>query len=204
MNYYYQRPKFRFYPEEKRDIPLALGVLTVAFWILMSGGVRFSHLSLISFLTALLSVLIAFFLHEMAHKYVAMRYGYPAAFRAWKMGLLIALFSSFVGFLFAAPGAVYIYGYPSIKENGKISAAGPITNIIAGYSLLIGALLTPYYPTVVVMLQISYLNFFLAFFNLLPIGPMDGVKIMRWNLPVYIALFALAILGVGLFYLPHL
>ncbi len=199
MKYAYN---FRFYPEEKKDIALALLVLTFSFYILISRNLLFQGIiSLLDLLTAFLAVLIAFFLHEMAHKYVAFKYGYPAAFRAWKMGLLIAFLSSFIGFLFAAPGAVYVYGYPSKDENGKISAAGPITNIIAGFTLLGLAFIMPFHYLSAMLAYIASLNFFLAFFNLLPIGPMDGVKIFTWNLPIYILLLALSIIGFASFYI---
>ena len=45
--------------------------------------------------------------------------------------LVLAILMSFFGFIFAAPGAVVIkasYIHPS--KNGKISLAGPLTNII--------------------------------------------------------------------------
>ena len=50
----------------------------------------------------------------------------------WVGGLLFALVTAFaVGFVFVAPGAVYIHGnYIKNSENGKISLAGPATNII--------------------------------------------------------------------------
>ena len=193
---------FRFYPEEKRDIALALLILTFAFYILISRYLLFHGIiNLLDLLTAFLAVLIAFFLHEMAHKYVAFKYGYPAAFRAWKMGLLIAFLSSFMGFLFAAPGAVYVYGFPSKDENGKISAAGPITNIIAGFSLLGAAFIMPFHYLFAMFAYIASLNFFLAFFNLLPIGPMDGVKILNWNIYIYIVLLVLSIAGFASFYI---
>jgi len=199
MRYAY---KFRFYPEEKKDIILAILVLTFSFYILISRFLLFHGIiNLLDLLTAFLAVLIAFFLHEMAHKYVAFKYGYPAAFKAWKMGLLIAFLSSFIGFLFAAPGAVYVYGFPSRDENGKISAAGPITNIIAGFSLLGLSFIMPYHYLFAMLAYIASLNFFLAFFNLLPIGPMDGVKILAWNLPLYIILLALSIIGFSSFYI---
>ena len=194
MSYSYNlRPRFRFYGEEIRDIAIAVSVLTLAFAFLIS---RFPYgpLSVYDFGIAFISVITAFFLHEMAHKYLAFRYGYPAAFRAWNMGLLLALISGFFGFLFAAPGAVYVFGYPTKEENGKISAAGPATNILAGFIFLIlGFLLT--HPWDFVCAYIAGLNFFLAFFNLLPIGPMDGLKIYRWNLGVYITLFITSLIG---------
>ncbi len=205
MTYPYIRPRFRFYRDEIKDIFLAIAVLTLAFAILISPFPR-GPLSLFDFIVAFIAVLTAFFLHEMAHKYMAFKYGYPAAFRAWKTGLVIALLSSFIGFLFAAPGAVYIYGYPSREENGKISAAGPTTNIIGGYAFLLIALFLNSYLGYVsilsfILIYIASLNFFLAFFNILPIGPMDGLKILNWNVLFFILLFILSIGGLGATYI---
>ncbi len=194
--------RFQFYSQEKKDITLAIITLTLSFYILISRHfLLYGIISIPDLLTAFLSVIVGFFLHEMAHKYTAFRYGYPAAFRAWKWGLLIAFLSSFLGFLFAAPGAVYVYGYPSKEHNGKISAAGPIINIGAGFSFLGLALLFPSSQFFYMLASIASLNFFLAFFNLLPIGPMDGVKIIVWNLPLYVVLFLLSISGLTLFYI---
>jgi Zn-dependent protease len=66
------------------------------------------------------------------HKFVSERYGFQAAFRMWPQGLMLALvLSAFTGFVFAAPGATYIEGYGiKTKENGIISLAGPLTNIV--------------------------------------------------------------------------
>ncbi len=205
MSYGYIRPKFRFYRDEVRDIVLAIAVLTVAFAILIS-PFPYGSLTLFHFAVAFIAVLTAFFLHEMAHKYMAFKYGYPAAFRAWRTGLIIAVISSFMGFLFAAPGAVYIYGYPSKEENGKISAAGPLTNIIGGFIFLFFAVILNIslgYTSILsyILIYISSLNFFLAFFNVLPIGPMDGMKILNWNVGVFFILLFLSIAGLASTYL---
>ena len=184
--YTYPRPRFRFYPEEIRDIIVAVGTLTFCFWNII-GGLRYPLL----IIPAFIAVITGFFLHEMAHKYMAFRFGYPAAFRAWHTGLFFALITSFFGFLFAAPGAVYIYGYPTKRDNGIISAAGPITNLSAGAVML----LVWSFSGFAIFYYLAYLNFFLAFFNLIPFGPMDGLKIIRWNVYVFIALFLAAIGG---------
>ena len=48
----------------------------------------------------------------------------------WVQGLILAIVTAAFGFVFAAPGAVYIQGeYISKEENGKISIAGPLINI---------------------------------------------------------------------------
>ena len=35
--------------------------------------------------------------HEIGHKYVAMKYGYQSEFKAWPLGLVIALATAFIG-----------------------------------------------------------------------------------------------------------
>ena len=80
----------------------------------------------------LVSVGLGFILHELAHKFVAIRYGFYAEFRMWFEGFIFALITAFIlGLVFVAPGAVYIHGeYISREQNGKISIAGPLVNIV--------------------------------------------------------------------------
>ena len=193
---YYARPRFRFYPREIADIAIALVFLILALSMLMGGYTNFWSLIPLSSL----AVLTGFFLHEMAHKYMAFRYGFPAAFKAWYLGLFIALASALMHFLFAAPGAVVVYGMPSKRENGIISAAGPSMNIALGFALISSLFFVPY-SIGVMMWYVAYFNFFLAFFNLLPIPTMDGSKILRWNPAIYIALMILSIAGIAVVYI---
>ncbi|NPA75877.1 MAG: site-2 protease family protein [Euryarchaeota archaeon] len=192
---YYARPKFRFYPKEIIDIIIAVGALIFAMSLIMGGSHFVSYLPV-----ATLAVLTGFFIHEMAHKYMAFYYGFIAAFQAWYTGLFIAIVSAFVGFLFAAPGAVVVYGMPPKRENGIISAAGPTMNLILGFSLFAASFFVPL-SVAGVLFYVAYFNFFLAFFNLLPIGPMDGTKIIRWNIGVYFGLLIPSIFGVAFPYI---
>ncbi len=197
MKYYYARPKFKFYSREILDITAALLVLIIALSMIIGTGSISNVLQFVPI--SALAVLTGFFLHELSHKYMAFKYGYPAAFQAWYVGLGIALFSAFVGFLFAAPGAVMVYGYPSKRENGIISAAGPSMNLVLGFSLLATGLFLPHYAFA--LWYVAYFNFFLALFNLLPIPPMDGTKIIPWNIGVYALLLVGSIIGVAIFYI---
>ena len=142
-----------------------------------------------------------FILHEIGHKFVSMKYGYWAEFKLWPQGLIFALITSFFGFVFAAPGAVYTYAnYMTDEINGKISIAGPIVNIVLALVFLLIAVAV--YPSaftsgnsllVFYIAAIGYsVNSFLAVFNLLPIGNLDGSKVLTWNFGIWIVTIAIA------------
>jgi len=40
---------------------------------------------------------------------------------------------------------------------------------------------------------IAYINAFLAFFNLIPFGPLDGRKIMAWRIDIWIVLLLISL-----------
>ena len=183
---------------EKRDKVIAWLALGFAFALSLGGGGALLIESgvtptSVAYLVALalLTVGPGFVFHELSHKFVAQRYGFWAEFRMWPMGLALALITSLIGFIFAAPGATYISGMNiSREENGRISVAGPLVNI------MIGALFLPfllYSPTGGFLFYVgligSYINFFLSLFNLLPFGPLDGAKVFRWNAPLWVAAF---------------
>ncbi len=204
MSYTYLRPRFRFYPGELKDIAIAVLVLTLSFFMVISPlpyAIPSAASSVYYLLISFVAVITAFFTHEMAHKYVAIRFGFPAAFRKWNLGLILAFIVSLFNFLFAAPGAVYIYGYPSRRENGIISSAGPVTNMVIGFLLFGISYLTGNYIIFISLRYIAQLNFFLSFFNLLPISPMDGTKVLIWRGDIYILLMALSIGGLIITYI---
>jgi Zn-dependent protease len=132
--------------------------------------------------------------HELAHKFAAIHYNMHARFFLWPMGLGFAIVLSLItsgGFVFAAPGAVYIWGQNiTKKQNGIISFVGPASNyIIALISLIIGIIIK--YTIGINYLMylffgIATINLFLGGFNLLPIPPLDGFKIFIWNKYIWI------------------
>ena len=87
-----------------------------------------------------------FLLHEIGHKFVSMKYGYWAEFKLWPLGLVIALVTAFLGFVFAAPGAVNTYAdHMNDEINGRIAIAGPMTNMgLALVFIIIAALIYPF------------------------------------------------------------
>ena len=196
---------FRFTKKEIRDLIISFIVIALGFTILYSNG-DYSHISIV-FPVVMIGVGVGFIFHELGHKFVAMHYGYYAEYELWPTGLLIALVSSFFGFIFAAPGAVVIYSQGmEEKTNGIISIAGPIVNIILGliFFLILGSLGDFVYTeagAIVYLICVlgTRINFFLAAFNLLPIPPLDGSIVMSWSIPIWLITFAIAALLVLFF-----
>jgi len=179
---------FVFSERELKDLFYAWLAITVAFTILNTGATMSPTVFFI-FLLSALTVGVGFLFHELAHRYVAQRHGCYAEFQASTPMLWLAILMSTMGFIFAAPGAVVISGYVDRRINGLISLAGPLVNlIIAVCFLLLSPLLGPI---------ASYgfsINSWLAFFNLLPFGGLDGSKILRWRRSVYFAVTLTAFL----------
>jgi len=202
VNTGYGKP--RFSRTEIRDILVAVTVLTVAFATLYrdSNSIlaffeygcglegRMKYAGLIGM--CLVVVVLSFLLHEFGHKFMAQRYGLWSEFRMWPLGLALTMVSSFLGFMFASPGAVMIAGNVDSARNGKISIAGPAVNIVIGAIAIAGCLLCNHSGWVVLFMMLANLNSFLALFNLLPIPPLDGSKIISWNLAVWIVAIAIA------------
>ena len=189
---------------EIRHLIISMLVLTIAFAFALTGNNLITGLSrgfnleilpygiLISFL----GIVTAFFFHELSHKFMAQKHNLWAEYRMFPQGLSLAFFLGILTpFVFAAPGAVMFMGGSRYHETGKIAMAGPLANLIVSLVTL------PIYLFVVFEYQIigqifgfiCLINAFLATFNLLPFGPLDGVKIIRWNATVWIILLITAI-----------
>lgn len=205
-------------PFERRDLLFAWFCLAVAFTLGISGGLALItdvgkisvNMLVMTFVVAVVTVGLSFVLHELAHKFVAIRYGYWAEFRKNTQMLLIAVVVAVItGIVFAAPGATLINTAGremTKKENGIISLAGPLTNLILAVPflacliagvLLGGASISVFtFPGFLFYLgMIGFqVNAMLAFFNMLPVSPLDGRKILRWNAVVFVALIAVSLL----------
>lgn len=178
---------------ELRDLTIAW--LAIAF----SYSARYLHDAssfLQYFLMSLLTIGLGFLLHELAHRFTARRFGLWAQFKLWWSGVILALATAVLTggrFFFAAPGAVYILPSPkrpwspSRRESGLISLSGAVANVAVGVGFLA---LTPLGGLLAGMGSVGYqINLFLAVFNLLPLPPLDGHKVISWNVFVWAAAF---------------
>ncbi len=193
----------KFSQIEKKDLFFAGLLISLAFAILLAGGyeVLFSLNSglIVAFIIAFFTAGVGFLLHEIMHKYVAQSYGLRAEFRANYNMLWLALGASLFGFIFAAPGAVYISGWNIDKrKNGKISLAGPVTNIILAVIFLILLLIFGKGGMLGELFSFGLtINALLGAFNMIPVMPFDGAKIIAWDKTVYYITLAVA---VGLYF----
>jgi Zn-dependent protease len=197
--------------------------LGVAYGIAMAGGVdafnNFATLRTV-ILQSVIIVLFAFVLHELGHRAIARRYGLRAMYRTWYPGLLLSLVVSLTGWIFAAPGGVFINPGPGTtvtRDNlGKSALAGPVVNILL--ALIFGACAIAFVPVVPPMAaagrfsstQLPVLDFvygvlvagveinaWLALFNLIPFGQFDGLKVFQWNRKVWGLALATSLLLYG-------
>jgi len=187
---------------ELRDLLVAWLALGVAFTFFFVGGTPgFDRLLaagvVLPLLVSLSTAGVAFLLHEVAHKVVAVRYDQVAEFRADNGMLFLAVMSSLLGFIFAAPGAVHHRGRLTDREHGHIALAGPVVNLLLMLVFLPAFLLGPVVGSDILKLIGSRgiaINVFLAAFNLIPYGPLDGKTVMEWSKPVWAATFSLSVL----------
>ncbi len=189
-----------FTKEETRDIIIAVVALTILFSISFTRPMGWSLDSFMLFIPiSFVAVGIGFILHELGHKVVAQRFGFFSEFRRWDYGLILGFITVMCGFMLFAPGAVYFGAYGRMvtdEENGKISIAGPVVNIILAILFLALTLtLRPFitfdngwymYILLLTLVLAFNVNSFLALFNMIPIPPLDGSKVIRWNLPIYL------------------
>lgn len=183
-----------------RDLIISFIVLSICFAISIAGiyDVKgfFSVLPIVMFGAG-----IGMLLHELADKFVAMKYGCHAEFKLWPLGLLIAVVTSFFGVVFASPGQTRIDAdNVSDEVNGKISIAGPMANVVLALIFIaIAALIYPFkfhsgiFELVYLICTVGFsVNSFLSTFNLLPIYSLDGTKVLKWSVKIWIIIFAIS------------
>lgn len=139
-------------------------------------------------------------LHEISHALVSYWLGDDTAKRMGRLSLnplkhidmfgtvilpLLMYFTAGVIFGYAKPVPLNPYNYKNIKRDTGLSAlAGPTTNILIAivFALLFhlnsGAQFIP-----VVCFYVVFFNLLLAFFNLIPVPPLDGSKVLGMFLP---------------------
>ena len=148
---------------------------------------------IIGFLSSM--YLVAFLVHEFAHRQTAIHFGLNTKFRFFTMGVIMTAICIFLPIKFALPGAVVVLGLENIsRETGLIKLAGPLSNLILGGILFILGVLPFWSPMWNnLLLTSANFNFMLGAFNMLPFGILDGDNIKKWNKKIWILFFIIMV-----------
>jgi Zn-dependent protease len=154
-----------------------------------------ANLSPIVLVSRLLTLIIALTVHEFSHAWTADRLGDDTPRRAGRLtlnplahlDLIGSLMLLLAGFGWARPVPVNTYALQRRTPAGMmiVAAAGPLSNLgLAVLASLPMRLLAPELELVQAFLfDFIFLNLILFFFNLIPVFPLDGEKVLTYFLP---------------------
>lgn len=146
------------------------------------------------FLIIFPGILMTIAIHEFAHCWTADKLGDPTPRVKGRLTLdprahldplgVIAILLTRFGWGKPAPFDPYNLKEP-VRDTALIAAAGGISNFIVATILAMILRFVPM-PVGIVsisLVQLAAINIYLAIFNLIPVGPLDGVKVLKALLP---------------------
>ena len=151
--------------------------------------------SLSTMISGAILVLVTITVHELAHGYVAYMIGDPTAKNAGRLSLnplvhldpLGAILLFVAGFGWAKPVPINPFFFKGNRSRGimLVSAAGPLANLLLALILALSIPLVSSFSVTVLQIVANgiYLNIYMALFNLIPIPPLDGSKILAGLIP---------------------
>lgn len=164
--------------------------------LILGGG--FSQQTIIVLMSSVFVVFCTMPIHEFAHAFVATKLGDPTPRLQGRLtlnpfahiDLIGALMILIVGFGYAKPVPVNIRNFKNRKVGmGLTAAAGPAANLIMAFVFLTLYAISYYNGTEFAQIvglffyYAAYINTSLAVFNLIPIPPLDGSRILAIIIP---------------------
>lgn len=145
---------------------------------------------------AVFASLIAFSLPLLVQKMVARKLGCLAFYKLWLPGIIVSMLLMLVGIkpvvlVGAVALSAYKFGrwgfesrYRTMTEIGWVGVSGLLVNIAVASIIM---LFTPF-------TYLAFVNGVFAFFNMMPVRPLDGSKVMFWDPVLWILLMVIIIL----------
>jgi Zn-dependent protease len=182
-----------------------ISTLTILPYIIAAGWWWYPVILVAVFLTS-------FMVHEMAHKFVAQHYGMWSEFRMLAYGYYLSLLAILFSFPVFGTGAVFTTGSSNPDHDAKSTLAGPLSNAVMASLFMIMALFAflveggLQYPFNYLIQYGAILNSILGLFNMLPIPPFDGARVLLWKKGVWAGLLVvlLALLILSYEFIPML
>ncbi|MGM5481975.1 MAG: hypothetical protein ACQESF_00790 [Nanobdellota archaeon] len=196
--YFRVKEFFRFSKREKRDILLAVLVVTFAF-ALNDGREKFNAVLWFgNLLQSLFFVTLALLAHVSVQKIFALQQGFTSEFRAWSTGLLVTIAVSLISlgkFYILLPGGMVLYHMTILRigkfrygENvvarGMIAVSGAIANLVLATIGLMFSHQLNILPGF--FLDFAMVNLWIMFFTILPIPYMDGIHLFFMSRLTYV------------------
>ncbi|MGD7042921.1 site-2 protease family protein [Jeotgalibacillus proteolyticus] len=148
-----------------------------------------------------ITLLVAFTLHEFAHAYVAWKFGDPTAKNQGRLTFnplkhldpIGTILIFIIGFGWAKPVPVNRFYFKQPRFAGVlVSIAGPLTNLLIAFAaqgvyiaLVVSGVQVPAFFSGLLMTMVG-LNIVLFVFNLIPLPPLDGYRIIEDLVPARI------------------
>ncbi len=203
-------------------IKLTLYLSIMCFLVLILGGNRPHQVAFTKFIAEMMVVAVSIIIHELSHLSAANYFGTSGKFNLSMIGFIFV----FIAFIFGLPlftmGIITRIGKnASSSENteilrskkGYISTIGPISNLILVgifYIILAIGFSLPGQALSNLLIYLGYVgvsyNVFIGLSQLIPIGELDGTRILSWEAVIWVALFVVFIFlgsvggGFGLFF----
>jgi len=151
-------------------------------------------LDTLQFVITLVGLLLAVTVHECAHAWSADRLGDPTGRNQGRVSLnplvhldplgsimmvVTALTGMGIGWGKPVPVATYRLRYGPYVGHGLVSLAGPVANLLlGGVFALVTRVVGPAGWLYAALTILAWVNIIIAFFNLLPIPPLDGFGVL--------------------------
>lgn len=180
--------KIEIKKEELVEILLAIFILSLIF------SINNFTLKLVSFAENFLLLTIVIFIKELIQKLYAKKIGYHSRLKIYPLSSILSIFVSLIGIKLAAPSYSEILPYKfsdwkfsrkkySVEDEGKIVLLGLIVILVF----------------CIVFLFMNIKNFknmmaLILIFNMIPILPFDGTKILKWSFSIWSFLFIFSLI----------